>query len=112
VNPNIIVIERAMVTQSAHTRATAWVAEVRFLKVASNISLLHGVQIGYDAKQPFTFLYKWYRGPFLKVTWQGSDACSSSSYLEGIENGGLISPFPHTLKNDLNPNVNLQHIES
>jgi hypothetical protein len=51
----------------------------------------------------------------------GVDACSSSSYLAGIGNGWLISPFPHTpswraaewntRRNELNPYLNLQNIE-
>jgi hypothetical protein len=46
-----MLIEGAKVPQSAWRRATAWVAGVRLPTVASNFFLLHGVQIGYGAKQ-------------------------------------------------------------
>jgi hypothetical protein len=95
------------------------VAEVRLLTVAINFSHLHGVQIGYVAKQAS---YPNGPGPFPRGNMAGGDACSSSSYLAGIENGGLISPISHTpswhaaewntRRNDLNPSLNLQHIES
>jgi hypothetical protein len=85
--------------------------------VASNFSLLHGVQTGYGANNlPIQFA----PGPFTRGNMQERDTCSASSYWAGIENGGLISPFSHTLswhadewntgRNDLKPYFNLKHI--
>jgi hypothetical protein len=61
-------------------------------------------------------------GPFPRRNMAGSDAWSSFSYLAGIEKGGLISQSRLTLswraaewnkrRNDFNPYLNLQHIES